>query len=105
MANHPLSSNGGWGKTVFALDVTDPDSFSPANDVLWEFKHANLGSGVTDPHISRLENGKWVALFGNGYNGDSNKSSLFIVDLATGALIKELRSEERRVGKEWRAWS
>ncbi len=87
-----LGAMGAGGKTVFALDVTDPDSFSPANDVLWEFKHANLGSGVTDPHISRLENGKWVALFGNGYNGDSNKSSLFIVDLATGALIKELNT-------------
>ncbi|WP_417521983.1 pilus assembly protein, partial [Marinobacter sp.] len=87
-----LGAMGAGGKTVFALDVTDPGSFSPANDVLWEFKHANLGSGVTDPHISRLENGKWVALFGNGYNGDSNKSSLFIVDLATGALIKELNT-------------
>lgn len=87
-----LGAMGAGGKTVFALDVTNPGSFSPANDVLWEFQHANLGSGVTDPQISRLENGKWVALFGNGYNGDSNKSSLFIVDLATGALIKELNT-------------
>jgi type IV pilus assembly protein PilY1 len=85
-----LGAMGAGGKTIFALDITDPGSFSPANDVLWEFSHPNLGSGVTDPNITRLENGKWVALFGNGYNGASNKSSLFIVDLATGTLIKEL---------------
>jgi len=80
------------GKTVFALDVTDPGSFSPADDVLWEFTHANLGYGVTDPQIARLENGYWVAIFGNGYNGTSDQSSLFVVDLENGTLVDELET-------------
>ena len=80
------------GKTVFALDVTDPGSFSPADDVLWEFTHANLGYGVTDPQISRLENGNWVAIFGNGYNGNSDQSSLFVVNLENGTLVDELKT-------------
>ena len=80
------------GRTVFALDITEPGSFSPADDVLWEFQHANLGYGVTDPQISRLTNGTWVAIFGNGYNGASDQSSLFVVDMETGNLIKELQT-------------
>jgi len=87
-----LGTMGNGGKTVFALDITDPGSFSPADDVLWEFQHANLGYGVTDPQISRLDDGTWVAVFGNGYNGNSDQSSLFVVNLETGALIKELQT-------------
>ncbi len=85
-----LGTMGLGGKTVFALDVTDPGSFSPADDVLWEFTHPNLGYGVTDPQIARLENGDWVAVFGNGYNGTSGESGLFVVNLADGSLIKEI---------------
>lgn len=85
-----LGSMGLGGKTVFALDVTDPGSFSSADDVLWEFTHPNLGYGVTDPQIARLENGDWAAIFGNGYNGASDESGLFVVNLSDGSLIKEL---------------
>jgi type IV pilus assembly protein PilY1 len=60
--------------------------------VLWEFTHANLGYGVTDPQIARLENGYWVAIFGNGYNGTSDQSSLFVVDLENGTLVDELET-------------
>ena len=87
-----LGTMGKGGRTVFALDITEPGSFSPADDVLWEFQHANLGYGVTDPQISRLTNGTWVAIFGNGYNGASDQSSLFVVDMETGNLIKELQT-------------
>lgn len=87
-----LGTMGKGGKTVFALDITDPESFSPADDVLWEFQHTNLGYGVTDPQIAYLENGTWVALFGNGYNGASGQSSLFVVNLETGTLIEELQT-------------
>ncbi|PFG51778.1 type IV pilus assembly protein PilY1 [Marinobacter sp. LV10R520-4] len=87
-----LGTMGNGGKTVFALDITEPDSFSPSDDVLWEFQHTNLGYGVTDPQIARLDSGKWVAIFGNGYNGGSNQSSLFVVDLESGALLKELQT-------------
>ena len=87
-----LGTMGKGGKTVFALDITEPGSFSPADDVLWEFQHPNLGYGVTDPQISRLDDGTWVAIFGNGYNGASGQSSLFVVDLETGNLVKELQT-------------
>lgn len=87
-----VGTMGAGGKTVFALDITEPGSFSPADDVLWEFQHANLGYGVTDPQISRLDDGTWVAIFGNGYNGTSGQSSLFVVDLESGTLLKEIQT-------------
>src|SRR5690606_4593586 len=62
------------GQGIYALDVTDPSSFSEANAaqiVLWEFDDeddADLGYTYGSPSIAKMHNGKWVAVFGNGYN-------------------------------------
>lgn len=93
--------NGGWktvlvgglgagGKSIFALDITNPAGFSGDN-VLWEFTHANLGYTFSQPTIVRLKNGQWAAIFGNGYNSTGQAdptAQLFIVNLADGSLIK-----------------
>lgn len=61
-------------QAVFALDVTDPATFteSQANKrVLWEFTDANdadLGFTYSQPSIVKMANGQWAAVFGNGYN-------------------------------------
>ncbi|WP_416885187.1 PilC/PilY family type IV pilus protein [Marinospirillum sp.] len=81
---------GNGGKTVFALNITDVTSFNPTNHVMWEFNHPDLGYGVRDANILRLANGDWVAVFGNGVNSANNKAMLFVVDLATGDLIKTI---------------
>ncbi|MCK5899118.1 MAG: hypothetical protein KAG06_08605, partial [Methylococcales bacterium] len=79
---------------LFALDVTDPTKFSQTstnakNLVLWEFDqndNANLGFTFSKPSIALMNNGRWAAIFGNGYNnkGDGT-ASLFIVFLDGGA--------------------
>jgi type IV pilus assembly protein PilY1 len=75
---------------VFALDVTDPAAFD-ASKVMWEFTHPELGYTIGQPTIVRLDqntvNGDpgWYAIFGNGYNSDSQKAQLFIVELANPA--------------------
>lgn len=84
-----VGTTGVGGKTVFALDVTDPESFS-ASDVLWEFTHDELGYGVSDASIVRLTNGTWAAVFGNGYNSNSHGSSLFVLNLENGNLIQRI---------------
>ena len=64
------------GQGVFALDITDPSTFTTAetnanNLLLWEFTDTNdadLGYTYGDPSIVRMHNGKWAAIFGNGYN-------------------------------------
>lgn len=85
-----LGSLGAGGKSIFALDVTDPANFS-AGDIKWEFSDpANLGFTFSQPTVARLNNGKWVAIFGNGYQNAGNKAILYVLDLANGAVLKTL---------------
>lgn len=84
-----VGSTGAGGRTYFALDVENPDSFN-ASKVLWEFSHADLGYSLGQASIVRTESGHWVAIFGNGYNSDNHTAQLFVVDLATGALLKKI---------------
>lgn len=90
-----VGSTGAGGKSVFALDVSDPDGMT-ASDVLWEFHTSSsssdkLGVALTNPVIARLASGDWVAIFGNGYNsGDSLK--LFVLDLLTGDIIRVINT-------------
>lgn len=81
-----VGTMGAGGRTVFALDITNPSSFSAAN-VRWEFTHPDLGVGVTRPRIVRLTDGRWAAVFGNGVNSATHQPRLFVVDLANGNLI------------------
>lgn len=86
-----LGTLGGGGKGVYALNVTDPDNFD-AGDVLWEFtdvNDSNMGVAIPQPTIARMYNGKWVAIVPNGYNSGGN-AELFILDLETGAKLKEI---------------
>ena len=105
-----IGSLRGGGQGIYALDITDPTAASEAsvatNKVLWEFTDANdADMGYTFGRVSivRLHNGKWAAVFGNGYNnmvdngndGAVNDSAtgnavLYIVDIETGALIKRI---------------
>ncbi|QEP43337.1 hypothetical protein D5085_09515 [Ectothiorhodospiraceae bacterium BW-2] len=85
---------GAGGRTLFALDVTDPANFS-ANDVMWEFSHAELGYNSGAPAVVRTSSGTWAAIVGNGYNSDSGKASLFVIDLASGNLIKRIGTDNQ----------
>lgn len=83
---------GAGGRGVFALDVTDPETFS-ADDVLWELSaedDPDLGYTFGEPVISRLENGTWVAVFGNGYNSDDEQAKLFVVRLSDGEILHKV---------------
>ena len=98
------SGLGAGGQAIFALDVTAPATFSEhnADDIfLWEFTDkddADMGYSYSAPQIVRLENGQWVAVFGNGYNSTeaedgrtgTGSAVLFIVDLLSGELIRKI---------------
>ena len=93
--NYLVGTLGRGGKGVFALDVTRPDSFSPA-DVLWESAQTDqdMGHVLGRPVIARMESGAWVAIIGNGYNSRNvatdSRAVLFIYDLATGTLLSKI---------------
>lgn len=79
------------GRGIYALNITDPTSFSEQNAadmVLWEFTNADdsdLGFTYSKPQIALANNGRWVAIFGNGYNNSgSGEAALYIVDIEAG---------------------
>ncbi|MET0331493.1 MAG: PilC/PilY family type IV pilus protein, partial [Dyella sp.] len=101
-----VGGEGAGGNSIYALDVTNPSSFSSdtavASDVLWEFTDADMGlsfsapivvrSGavsLTDPS-SRAATQGFAVLFGNGYNSASGHSIFYAVDASSGALLRKI---------------
>jgi type IV pilus assembly protein PilY1 len=94
-----LGSLGAGGKSVFAIDVTtltpSPTMGLSATNILWEITtsttgYANLGNTFGDVQTGVTTGGQWVAVFGNGYYGADGIAHLYIADLATGALLKDI---------------
>jgi type IV pilus assembly protein PilY1 len=65
-----------------------------ASKILWEFSEANdaadMGYVISYPHIARMRDGTWVAIFGNGYDSANGQAVLFILDLSSGTVIKKI---------------
>ncbi|MDB5753338.1 MAG: pilus assembly protein PilY [Ramlibacter sp.] len=80
------------GRGYYALDVTVPQT----PKLLWEYKHDDLGYTYGNPIITKRKDGKWVVVFGSGYDnvspGDGN-GHLFVLDANTGALQANIPTE------------
>lgn len=98
-----LGTTGAGAKAVYALNVTNPTAMD-ASKVLWEvnsgtLNFSNLGHILSEVQAGRVEapgvlpNDDWVGIFGNGFGSTSGVASLFVVNLKTGALIKEIIAE------------
>ncbi|MFQ5487381.1 MAG: pilus assembly protein, partial [Gammaproteobacteria bacterium] len=81
----------GGGRALFALDITDPTAYTGANAddiIMWEFSSdddPDLGYTYSKPTIALMNNNKWAAIFGNGYNDTGNgEAKLFILFLDGG---------------------
>jgi type IV pilus assembly protein PilY1 len=87
---------------IFALDVTSLNTSVTslnASSALWEISSSKsdfseLGYVLSDIQSGPTLDGKWVAIFGNGYESKSCQARLFVVDLETGALIKEINTNK-----------
>ena len=87
-----VGATGAGGRSVFGLNVSNAGAFD-ADDVLWEVNSqtdTDMGYVLGKPVIVPTDNGRWVAIFGNGYNSVNGDPVLFIVDVATGAIIRKL---------------
>ncbi len=108
-------TTGRGGKAVFVLDVTDPDNMTAAN-VLWEISTVSafdnvdltgdtdgdpatieqpgfapdLGFTLPQPSIVRMADGHWAVIVANGYLSSRGKAVLFILDAATGDILRIL---------------
>ncbi len=105
-------SAGAGAQLVYGLNISNPTAFSAA-DVLWEFTDEprttagsifgdiDLGYTIGDVAYARMNNNKWVVIFGNGFNNteaDGNVSTtgnaaIYVVDAFTGALIKKFDTQ------------
>jgi type IV pilus assembly protein PilY1 len=111
------------GKGYFAIDITDPGSWTGATaaaaeaavarKVLWEFPaapelanipnhalassaraSATMGYSYGEPQIVKTARFGWVALFTSGYNNADGKGYLYVVDIRTGALLDTVVTPE-----------
>jgi len=75
----------GGGKGIFALDVTNENSPT----FQFEYTHVDMGYTFSEIQIAKMNNGKWAAIFGNGYNNTGDGTAkLFIVYLdKSGARV------------------
>jgi len=93
------------GQGIYALDITEPDQIKESvadQFVLWEFtdmQEKDVGFNFSSPVIARMANGKWAAIIANGYNNSAPQvgyqqgdgwSSILIVDIESGQLIRKL---------------
>ncbi|MCR6662663.1 MAG: PilC/PilY family type IV pilus protein [Luteimonas sp.] len=112
-----VGSAGAGGRSVFALDVSNPASFGASNR-LWEISNLNtsllqpirddighvLGAPVIVPVKQRnSDTVVWKAIFGNGYesaaNGGRGRAVLFMVDIGTGnPVVRRIVAEESSPG-------
>jgi len=93
-----LTGTGAGGKAYTAIQLYDA-TLGNTVKALWELRpdtattFANLGYAYSTPQVARLPNGNWAAFIANGYGSTKGVASLFVVDLSTGALIKEIVAE------------
>lgn len=95
--NIVLGSAGAGGRSVFALDVTDPLNMG-TKSILWEANHKATNLGDLGYVMSTVEagitaSGDWVAIVGNGPYGNSGKAHLFILNLADGTVLKKIDTD------------
>ena len=94
----------GGGKGIYVLNVTNPNNFveSKAKNISkGEFTHNDLGFGFSQPQIVRLNDGRWAAVFGNGYNSSPNgdghaKLFIYYLDGKSGNSTPEYRILETK---------
>lgn len=86
---------GGLGKGgagYYALDVTDPTSWSSesavAGKVLWEFTDSRMGYSFGQPSVVKTAKYGWVVVLTSGYNNSDGKGWFFFVNPRTGALLE-----------------
>lgn len=85
-------TTGAGAREVFLMDVSDPSSFS-ASSILWDYDGVtrsdnSLGYTLGQATITRMHDGYWYMVFGNGYNSPNQTAVLYLYNITTGALTK-----------------
>jgi len=80
------------GKGYYALDVTDPTSWTDeatiAGKVMWEFTDRRMGYTYGTPTVAKTKKYGWVVVFTSGYTNADGRGWFFIVNPSNGALLE-----------------
>ena len=81
-----VGTTGAGGASVFALDVTSPETMSSSN-VLWEFSHPDMGYTIGQPTVAPLPNGEFGVIVTSGYKGGTT-SKIWVLNAANGSIVQ-----------------
>ena len=79
-----VGSMGRGGRSMFALDVTNPSS----PELLWEIDETDvpeLGNVLSQPIIGQIASGDWRVFVGNGPNSDDGRAKLIVLNVKDGS--------------------
>ena len=84
---------GAGGTGYYALDITNPDNFNEGNagtTLMWELRRTDdpsgdLGVSLSQPVVVKMANGRFAAVFGNGYNSTNGNAAVYVAFLDGGA--------------------
>ncbi|SEG76860.1 pilus assembly protein [Marinobacterium lutimaris] len=83
-----VATTGAGSNSVFALDITDPNTMS-SSDVLWEYTNEKMGFLVQQPSLVALGNGDFGVVVTSGYETDQDEGYVWILDASDGQVIRE----------------
>lgn len=81
-----VGTTGAGGKSVFALDITNPTSMTKDN-VLWEFSPPEMGYTIFQPAIVPLPDGQFGVIVTSGYESSGTDGIIWILNPADGSII------------------
>ena len=84
-----VGSSGAGGRSIFALDISNPENMTSDN-VMWEFKHPELGYTLGRPALVPLADGSFGVIVTSGYERPSDATSgyIWILSAADGRIVK-----------------
>lgn len=88
-----VGSLGRGGKGLYALDVTNPSAMAASN-FMWERAETtgNMGLVLSKPLLANVNTGTRTpaVVVGNGVNSTNERAVLIVLDVNTGAVIREI---------------
>jgi len=99
-----IGGMGKGGKGYYALDVTDPASWTSeteiAKKVLWEFTDPSMGFSYGDASVMKTTKYGWVVVLTSGYNNVDGVGYFYIVNPKNGALLEKISTGAGSAGDQ-----
>jgi type IV pilus assembly protein PilY1 len=84
-----VGTTGGGGRSVFALDITNPGSMTKSN-VMWEFTHPALGKTIGQPAVAPLPNGQFGVVITTGYDTGQDDGIISVLNPLDGSIMHSI---------------